>query len=215
MNPSLLVLHDVGDAAGSGPWAAALVEAGWRGRIVAPDLPGHAGAPPPVGGHHEMCDAAFVASAVLGDLGSGPLVALGVGTNGWSAQVLALGGRATALVLVDGLGAPWLDADEVVQLQIDRLRAIADDPAALAPAPAGVLDPRLRHGVGHLADLDFARRAAAATPVPVLVIETPASAATPAERRDLVARFPAGGELVEVDEANPRAVARAVVGWAA
>ncbi|MDQ1403301.1 MAG: hypothetical protein QOG03_1617, partial [Actinomycetota bacterium] len=45
----VLVLHDVGDERGGEPWRQALGTAGWSGPVLAPDLPGHAGAPPPIG----------------------------------------------------------------------------------------------------------------------------------------------------------------------
>lgn len=106
----LLVLHDLG-APGGGEWAAAFAD--WPGRVLAPDLPGHNGTPPPVGGQHATGDAVYVALDLLRDEPSHELVVVGVGHNGAAAQILALGGRAAGLVLFDGLGGPWLEPDEI------------------------------------------------------------------------------------------------------
>lgn len=210
----LLVLHDVGDADGGAPWAAAFVDAGWAGRVLAPDLPGHAGAPAPVGGNHEPGDATFLAVRVLGEagVGAGDAVVLGAGVNGWSAQLHGLGGRAAAVVLVDGLGGPWLPVREQVLAGVERQRAIAGDPAALALMPAGAsLDPRLAHGLPTHGSRRMAFEAAALMPVPVVIVETPASG-TPADDADaLVAAVGAGGVLFRVSDGAPATVAGAVV----
>ncbi len=102
----LLVLDDIG-ASGGGEWASAF--AGWPGRVLAPDLPGHNGMPPPVGGHYEAGDAVYVALDLLRAVRPDRVVVgVGVGHSGAAAQILAVGGRANGLVLVDGLGGPWL-----------------------------------------------------------------------------------------------------------
>ncbi|MDQ3106837.1 MAG: hypothetical protein M3Q68_03430, partial [Actinomycetota bacterium] len=143
---ALFILHDVGDAGGGAPWADAFRAAGWTGSVVAPDLPGHAGTSPPEGGNHEPADAAFVAVRALED--ERTAVVVGVGVNGWNAQLHGLAGRASMVVLVDGLGGPWTPVRDAVLRERDRLRAIADDPAAVALPPDGsMLDPRLRHGL--------------------------------------------------------------------
>lgn len=210
----LLVLHDVGDAGGGGPWAAAFVDAGWTGRVLAPDLPGHAGAPAPEGGNHEPGDGAFVAVRVLADAGRpvGSVVALGAGVNGWNAQLLGLAGRAAGVVLVDGLGGPWLPMREQVLAGRDRQRAIAGDPAAVAPMPAGAsLDPRLVHGLPTHGSRRMAFEAAAVMPVPVVVVETPASGTPADDAEALVAAMGAGGTLLRVDDGAPATVAGAVL----
>jgi hypothetical protein len=210
----LLVLHDVGDAEGGAPWAAAFVGAGWDGRVLAPDLPGHAGAPAPEGGNHEAGDATFLAVRVLAEAGiaAGHAVVLGAGVNGWSAQLHGLGGRAAAVVLVDGLGGPWLPVREQVLAGVERQRAIAADPAALAPMPAGAsLDPRLAHGLPTHGSRRMAFEAAAVMAVPVVVVETPASGAPAGDAETLVAAMAAGGVLVRVADGAPATVAPAVV----
>lgn len=210
----LLVLHEVGDAGGGAPWAAAFVDAGWEGRVLAPDLPGHAGAPAPEGGNHEAGDATFVAVRVLGEAGvaAGEAVVLGAGVNGWSAQLHGLGGRAAAVILVDGLGGPWLPVREQVLAGVERQRAIAADPAALSPMPAGAaLDPRLVHGLPTHGSRRMAFEAAALMSVPVVVVETPASG-TPTDDVDaLVAAMGTGGTLVRVSDGAPATIAGAVV----
>ncbi len=212
----LLVLHDVGDVDGGARWQVALEDAGWPGPVRAPDLPGHGRSPAPLGGSYELGDPVL---AVLPSVPAGaadPPVVLGVGTNGWCASILALGGRASALVLVDGLGGPWRSPGDAMAAERVRIRAIADDPAAVAPPPGEGLDPRLRHGVSPLGSRAVAERTAAATRVPVLVVESPSSTVDPEERDAVVRRYPAGAEVVQVVAGrDPEAVAAAVVAWGA
>lgn len=208
----LMVVHDVGDPEGGARWRRALSEAGWPGAVRAPDLPGHGSAPVPVGGTYELTDALLALLPSVRADGDRPVV-LGVGTNGWCASILALGGRASALVLVDGLGGPFVEPAEAMARERQRLRRLADDPAALAPPPATGLDPRLRHGVSPLGSRPTAERVAAATTVPVLLVETPSSPVGAEDRAAVAARYPAGAAVVE-EPAEPDAVAAAVVAWA-
>ena len=200
----LVVLHDVGDAGGGRPWRDAFVDAGWRGEVHAPDLPGHAGAPPPEGGQHEAADSAYVVVPLLSRLGA-PVVVVGVGVNGWTATLCGLAGKARAVVLVDGTGAPWVDPTEAIRRQRDWLRGLSDDPAALAPSPpAAALDPRLRHGLPRHGSRRLAFRAAAALPVPQLLLETPSSELPPEDADAL-------GPVVRIADAQPATVASAVL----
>ena len=202
----LLVLHDYG-APGGGEWAAAF--AGWPGRVLAPDLPGHNGTPPPVGGHHEPGDAVYVALDLLRTEPSDELVVVGVGYTGAAAQILALGGRAVGLVLVDGLGGPWLEPADIEAGQREMRRRILTTPGAMpAPAP-GDDDPRATMVVG-AADREFAVRQAEAMPVPVLVIETPSSP-TP-DTDDLADHF-ARVTLTRIDARDPGRAASVVRSW--
>lgn len=219
----LLVLHDLGDEEAGGPWRRAFAAAGWEGHVLAPDLPGHGSAPVPEGGDYVALDAAFAALRALrvleGPVIEGPVVegapvVVGVGAIGWAAQVLALGGRASALVLVDGLGGPWADRWTSVAAQRRHLRAIADDPAAVAPPPSSGLDPRLRHGVGCQTGRGLAERMAAAMPVPVLVLDSPASLLSADERDDLTSRFAGGSTVIPLAHRGPTEVAARVTPWA-
>lgn len=210
---ALLVLHDIGDPDGGARWRVALEEAGWPGPVRAPDLPGHGRAPAPVGGSYELADPVLALLPSVPADDPDPPVVLGVGTNGWCASILALGGRASALVLVDGLGGPFRPQAEVMAAERERIRAIADDPAAVAPPPATGLDPRLRHGVTPLGNRGVAERAAAATPVPVLLVESPGSPVARHEREAVARRYPAGATVAEVSSAGPEAAAGAVVSW--
>lgn len=202
----LVVLHDVGDGGGGRPWRDAFVEAGWRGEVRAPDLPGHAGAPPPEGGQHEASDSAYLAVPLLSRLGR-PAVVVGVGVNGWTATLCGLAGKALAVVLVDGTGAPWITPTEAIRRQRDWLRSIADDPDAVAPSPAGAsLDPRLRHGVPSHGSRRLALRAAEKMPVPLLLLESPTSGLPPDDATLL-------GPVVRTDDTRPSTVASAVIAW--
>ena len=215
----VLVLHDVGDPAGGAPWAEAFSDAGWSGAVHAPDLPGHAGEAPPLGGSYNGADPALTGALVVAGLPAGgpPPVVVGVRASGWGAQLLALGGRAAALVLVDGLGGPWLDGTAAVAADRAWLRRLADDPEAVGPAPPGApLDPRLRHGVPPQADRGLAMRAAAAVPVPVLVLHTGVPGTGPladGEADDLSAAFRRSDVVRLGPPASLPEVARVVVEW--
>lgn len=202
----LLVLHDLG-APGGGEWAAAF--AGWPGRILAPDLPGHNGRPPPVGGQHETGDAVYVALDLLRAETPRELVVVGVGHNGAAAQILALGGRAAGLVLVDGLGGPWLEPVEIDTRLREMRRRILTTPAAMSEPGSGAADPRATMVVG-AADRGFAVRQAEAMPVPVLLIETPSSP-TP-DTDELVGHF-TQATLAHIDARDPGRAARIVWSW--
>ena len=208
----LLFLHDVGDGAGGRPWRAAFIEAGWPGEVLAPDLPGHAGAPAPEGGQYDPSDAAFVSVPLLAALGE-PCVIVGVGLNGWNAVLCGLAGKASAVVLVDGTGAPWVTPREAVLAQRPWLRAIADDPIAVAPMPTGAsVDPRLaRHGLPGHGSVKLALRAAERLPVPLLLLESPASACPPSDAASIVAAAASGGRVVPIGDVSPVAVASALV----
>lgn len=204
----LLVVHDLGGAGGA-PWATAF--AGWPGPVHAPDLPGHGTAPMPLGGHHEVGDAVFHLVDHLSPAPGAEPVVVGVGTNGHVGRVFALAGRAGALVLVDGLGGPWLDAaGRNAGLRAVR-RQILATPAALAPHEPGTggTDPRASLHLPH-ADRAYLAKVLAALPVPTLVVETPASPTPDAD--DLVALIP-DGALVRVGSSAPAAVAEVVVDW--
>lgn len=206
----LVILHDVGDEGGGRPWRSAFVDAGWRGEVLAPDLPGHAGAPPPEGGNYEPADSAYLVVPMLARLGE-PAVVVGVGVNGWTATLCGLAGKATAVVLVDGTGAPWITPTEAIRRQRDWLRDLAADPAAIAPAPAdGALDPRLRHGLPSHGSRRLAFRAAEKLAVPLLLVESPASGAPAGDADALVAAAAGGGRVVPVDDATPSTVAHEV-----
>jgi pimeloyl-ACP methyl ester carboxylesterase len=212
----VLVLHDVGDERGGAPWSTALLRAGWEGPILAPDLPGHAGAAPPEGGNYELADGVLTAARLLADSGDDqPRVIVGVGVNGWSAHVLALAGRATALVLIDGLGGPWLSPEDAIHLSRDWLRAVADDSASMAAPPPGcALDPRLRHGVLAPSSPTLVRRAAGATAVPTLLLRSPSSALSRPEVASVAPEFAGPVASLEVADADPETVAGALVRWA-
>jgi hypothetical protein len=205
----LLVLHDVGEAGGGAPWRSAFVAAGWAPeRVVAPDLPGHAGCAPPVGGGYDAADAAFAAAPLLP---AEPGVIVGVGTNGWVAEVFALGGKASALVLVDGLGGPWRDPYAAIAAGVEWLRSVAADPDAIAPPPPGAaLDPRLRHPVPAMSSRRAAVKMASAVPVPVLLVESPRSQVAPDDADELAALFPHLIDVVRVAERDPAVVAHSV-----
>lgn len=202
----ILVLHDLG-ATGGGEWADAF--AAWPGRVLAPDLPGHAGAPPPPGGNYETGDAVYAALDLLRGDPPAELLVVGVGHNGAAAQILALGSRAVGLVLVDGLGGPWLEPAEIDRELREMRRRILTTAGAVAAPPSGADDTRAAKVVG-AADRSFAIRQAEAMPVPTLLIETPASP-TP-DANELAGHF-ADATLTRLDASDPARVADEVRSW--
>ena len=202
----LLVLHDLGSAGGA-PWRDAF--AAWPGSVAAPDLPGHGAAPMPTGGHHEIGDAVFAVAPLLADRDRPQPVVVGVGANGYAARLLALGGRASALVLVDGLGGPWLD----VRARTAALRAVRREilatPAALEPHVGAGPDPRAAL-VPTSSDRDHVVRTCVAITVPTVLVETPGS---PTPDADALCRSFPDATMTRVGDGMPGTVVRAVVEW--
>jgi pimeloyl-ACP methyl ester carboxylesterase len=199
MTPTLLVIHDTGDPDAGRRWSA-LVDA-WPGDALAPDLPGHGETPPPTGGHYKAGDAAISAwrAAEQAGITTDNLVVLGHGWGGFAAEVLAAAGRASTLVLVDGLGPPWCTADELVADRHRWLRAVFADPAALTP-PTTAPDPRLAHGYPTIWEREFVGNLRRSITVPVLAIETPSSMTPDPEER--LADYAGSTTLLNVDSAD-------------
>lgn len=170
MNP-LLVLHDLGDEQGGAAWREALVADGWNGAWSAPDQPGHGTAP----WETDFYEGAHLVMAPLRHLldtgwRERPVIA-GIGASATAAELLALGGKAAGVVLVDEPLAPGFDTPEQCQgAEYDWLRTIGNDPDAQAPPPVGRTDPRTRHGVTPRFDPAYASQQRAAVPVPVLQV---------------------------------------------
>jgi len=212
----VLVLHEPGDAGGGGPWRDALVAAGWTGAVVAPDLPGHGTTPAPVGGAYEPVDPAVFVLPLLEEAAATAPVVVGVGGCGWAASLLALGGRGSALVLVDGLGGPWTDPRGSIEASRRWLRTLAEDDDATGPPPApapGALDPRLAHPAPPLGNRSLAERAAKGTTVPVLLLRSPRSPLSASDVAALAGCFGAGATTAEVPDRSPTVVADAVAAW--
>ena len=209
----LLVLHDTFDPLAGARWRP-LCDA-WRGSALAPDLPGHGESPPPVGGSYAPSDATLVAVRVLKEAGIAEKpVVVGHGWGGFAAELLAAAGRASALVLVDGLGGPWLEADELVEEQRAWLRAVGDDPEALA-APTASPDPRLRHRYPSVWERVFTEARRSAIVVPVLALETPASPTPRHEHDERLRAFAGGATSLAIEAATPEEVLAAMTasGW--
>jgi hypothetical protein len=213
----LLVLHTLGERGGAAGWRAALGAGGWlAGWWLAPDLPGHGTAPAPAGGAYDRGDPVVVALRTTADAGwDHPPVVIGERDSGVSALVLAAGGRAAGAVLVDGLGGPWSEsADDDIAATYRWLRALADDPRSMAVAPPDAdPDPRTTHGYAPGGDASFWRDLVASVPVPVLVIETPASPTPPAHVDARISGFPAGCTLVRAERAGPATLGTVRAWW--
>ncbi|MCU1463906.1 MAG: hypothetical protein JWO37_3981 [Acidimicrobiales bacterium] len=201
----LLVLHDVGDPTPTERWAP-LLDA-WDGPTLLPVQPGHADAPLPEGGNYGASDAAVVASRAMADAGwSGDWpVVVGERWGGYAGELLAMAGRAVALVLIDGLGGPWCGVDAVIADQHAWLHAIRQHATAWS-SPAASPDPRLAHGFPTVWERAHTAARRAAITVPVTAIETPESPTPAVERAMRLAQFGGDSALREVDALDVGAV---------
>ena len=184
-HPRLLVLHDL-NATGA-DWQDVLDA--WPGPSAAPDLPGHGQSPPAEGGKYVPTDFTLYAVQALHQLGwddaAHPPVALGHGWGGFAAEPLAAAGRVSRLILVDGLGGPWRSAAELSAAQTAWLRTAI----RVHTEPAGTRDPILALGFPEVWHEEATRGRRGAITVPVLAIETPASATPEHERAARVSAF--------------------------
>jgi hypothetical protein len=199
----VLVLHTFGEPRGGARWRDEGADA--------PDLPGHGGAAAPTGGCYDVSDPVFVAVPLIS--ADDPPTIVGHRSSSYAAQILAVGGRAERLVLVDGLGESYRAAPDVMGEVFAWLRALADDPGAMTLPLPGRPDPRVGHGIPGHSLPDFDADLAAAVTVPVLVIETPDSPTPEDERDRRVARFGADADVVRLDDLSPAAVLQAIEGW--
>ena len=206
---ALLFVHDLGDPAGGSRWRPAVD--GWPGGGIAPDLPGHGAAPPAVGGKVVPGDLTLYAVRALREAGLAgePVVAAGHGWGAFAVELLAQAGRAIALVLVDGLGGPWVTPDDLAALQNGWVRAVADDPDVLAE-PAGGPDPLYRHGFVSVWERDFTAARRATIRVPVVALESPASPTPRTAREERLAMFGGPTHCEDVDAVGPEAVLAAL-----
>jgi pimeloyl-ACP methyl ester carboxylesterase len=211
---SLLVIHDIGDPDAGRRWTELV--AAWPGTALAPDLPGHGETPPPTGGSYALADAAVYAwrAAEGAGIANGEVVVLGHASAGFAAELLAAGGRASKLVLVDGLGPAWCTVDEIVEAQHRWLRALLADPTALAP-PASIPDPRLAHRFPPIWERGFVRDLRGSVAVPVLAVETPSSPTPAGERAERLKDYRGVARRVEATGASAPSIVEALraVNW--
>ncbi len=201
-----MLLHELGDLHGGALWRAA-APTDW----IIPDLPGHGIAPAPRSGHYDPMVPISFARWMLPSEAASTLV--GVGEHAHCALVHAAGAGCGRVVIVDGLGGPWLGAREQIDEFYDSLRAIVDDPLASTPPPATGTDPRTRYGYGVNLSSAFVQRFWAIIDQPVLAIETPASTTPLDERAERITWFGGDAKLVELESNEPSAIVAAVLKW--
>jgi hypothetical protein len=167
VNP-LLVLHRFGCEEAGAPWRSALRDDAWPGEWSAPDLPGHGDAPWD-GDCYEPSDLVIAPLRHLGELAWTELpVVLAVHRQSVAAELLALGGRAAGIALIEPRRGPSSSPGDNQSEEYAWLRVIADDPEAQAPAPEGRTDPRTRHGCTPRYDAGYAELQRSGITVPVL-----------------------------------------------
>jgi hypothetical protein len=212
----VLLVSDIVVGLDSEMWVGALRASGWTGPVDIHVHPGRQGDPALPGGNHEPLDPAFALGGTdaIGD----EVVVVGFGMSGPVAQLVGLGGRAAGVVVVDGLGGPFVDPAEQIGATLRMMRAtMADDASHAPPAPSEV-DRRLSHGITPHRDRATAARMVEAMPVPMLVIETGDSPLDASVVDELTSSQPHGQVTVarigrSTPEDEVRAVADALVGW--
>ena len=209
---TVALLHDLGDPVGGALWRSA-APPDWG----IPDLPGHGSTPALRTGHYDPMSAVAIARWTLAHqpLGAHASTLVGVGHNAHSALVSAAGGDCDRVVIVDGLWGTWRDPAKEIDAFYAMIRAIAADPAAIAPPPASGLDPRATYGYGVMSSARFAQQFWATIDQPLLAIETPRSMTPRHERMERIAWFGGASALVELDTASPATVIDAIQTWAA
>jgi pimeloyl-ACP methyl ester carboxylesterase len=149
-----------------------------------------------VGGKYVPTDFTLYAVRALEQLGwddpqHAPVV-LGHGWGAFAAEPLAAAGRASRLILVDGLGGAWRSTEELAGAQNAWLRAAL--PVHTQPADAP--DPVLALGFPDVWHEETTRGRRGAITVPVLAVETAASVTPTGERDARVAMFGGPARLV-------------------
>ena len=204
----VVVLHELGDPAGGEPWRRALEGVG-IGDVVAPDIPGHGAAAPPVGGNYVRADGGYLLAQLLHDgLDLDDAVLVGVGHSGWIATVAAIGGHCGAVGLIDGLGRPFRPVADRLARRRQRTRELLADDAAMAVHVGPGPDPRLQYVLEPHGDQPLAVEAAGLVRVPALVVEPDLDDAT----AEVVGAF--GGPVsVHQAECNHAGAADALRTW--
>lgn len=174
-------------AEGAKEWQERLEAAGWPGELLAVEVSRSI---------NELADVAIDVVRALGPSGPTDIAAVvGVGAGGRAAQLLALGGRAEALVLVDGLTHRFASPSEVIGARMEwMLRRVDGD---FPPIP-------------RIESRAFTERAASAVPVPTLVVEGSSSGSSD-EVVEAVLSSLAKGELVRIGDGED--AAKRVVSW--
>ena len=162
----LLVLHDLGVKRGAADWRDALDAGGWAGPWSAPDLPGHGEAP--LGcDYYDPADLVMIALWWLRERAWSALpVVLAVGQQAVVGEFLALGGRASGLVLVEAPPVVDLDPEESQRITYGWLRSLAGVGA----------DSRGPHRLPPQTDAAWSARQRAAISVPMLELDDAAPA---------------------------------------
>lgn len=204
----VVVLHELGDAAGGDPWRIALEEVDVSD-VMAPDLPGHGAAAPPIGGNYVRADGGYLLAQLLHEgLDLDDAVLVGVGHSGWIATVAAIGGHCGALALIDGLGRPFRPVADRLARRRQRTRDLLADDTAMAVHDGPGPDPRLQYVLEPHGDQALAVEAAGLVRVPALVIEPEVDEATAA----VVSSFGGAVQVHETD-CTPEGAAAALRTW--
>lgn len=208
----LLLVGDIVDGLDVDEWTDALNAVGWSGTVEVHQHPGRSGDLLLPGGNHEPLDPAFALGGT--DAIGLEVVVIGLGRSGPVAQLVSLGGRAGAVVVVDGLGGPFVEPHRQIEATFAMVRAaMADERSHDVPAP-GEVDRRLAHGLVPHGDRRTAQRMIEVMPVPMLVIESAASNVPSAIAREITAAGPSVA-LHEVETATAHVVAGLIVEWVA
>jgi pimeloyl-ACP methyl ester carboxylesterase len=200
----LLVLHNVGERRGGARWQP-LLDA-WPGPAVAPDLPGHGGSDPPLGAKWAPSDLTLFAVRTLAQAGLSAPVVVGHGWGAWAAELLGAGGRAAAVVLVDGLGPAWQSNEDLEAASRRWVRGLLDDPLVDEPVEVRP-DTLAAHGFPSVWERRFVTQMRRQVTVPVLALESPLSVTPVGDRPERVGAFGGTASWMPVEAAEPEPVA--------
>lgn len=184
----IVVLHDVG---GSGaPWRDAL--RAWEDDATAPDLVVERAS-------GDRTDVVWLLLEQMEAFRDRAPIVVACGEHSLAAETFALAGWVGRLVLVDGLGGPWLSPAQQVEAQAAWLRAKFDDPSHVGYAKVWI-EP-------------FACALRANVQCPVLLIETPASITPVGDAEQRAQQFADPAQITRLDAADPGLVLSAVTEW--
>jgi hypothetical protein len=171
----------------------------WPGPLVRPDSPGWARRSPV--GPHVAGDSAVGALAAIRDLGVPALVG-GHRHGGAGAEIVACTGRAAGVVLVDGLGDPYLEPDASLEFLSGWLGSVLRADTQPTPDSDGP-DPIRRHGPPMAAGRLESEARRKATTIPVIAIESPSSPISLAEAERRLAGYAGPADLRVVGDDSP------------
>lgn len=185
---AIVVAHDLGRDAT--PWRDALRD--WPDDVAVPELVVRTAS-------GDRTDVVWLLLEHMETWRSRAPVMVGCGEHALAAETFALAGWLGRLVLVDGLGGPWMSAEEQVDAQHAWLREKLADPE--------------RPGYPRVWVEGFAESLRGNVHCPVLLIETPASITPADEVERRAGQFRGPTDVVRLDDSEPARLVAELAAW--